>query len=519
MTDVGLGSWPRRRARILPHSVAFRQDARTWTYGQLADRVERLAGGLAERGVRKGDRVAYLGPNDIATFETFFAVLRLGAIFVPLNTRLSVAELAYMLDDSGSRTLVYAAQTADLAAGAAAHADTPPALIACEGAPRVRSADHYEAVLSPIGTELLSADVALDDPALILYTSGTTGRPKGAVLSHANLTFNVMNQLAHTDVLGTDVVLCMAPLFHVTGLNLVSIPTFFKGGTLVIAPKFDPASALATIARERVVGFAAVPTMLQMLADHPAWDTADTSSMRYVVFGGSPIQARVADAWHKRGISMLHGYGMTEASPGIFMSTPESARERPLAAGVAHFYVDIALATGAGTPARPPGHGELLVQGPNVFQGYWGRPQETAAGFDHEWFRTGDVVDVADDGWARIVDRVKDMYISGGENVYPAEVEAVIAQFPGVADSAVVGVPDDRWGEVGAAFVMCAENHDLDRAGLLRHLEDRLARYKVPRYLSVVDDLPRTASGKVRKAQLRVSPATGDSRPNPEDTP
>ncbi|MFL6076952.1 MAG: acyl-CoA synthetase [Mycobacteriales bacterium] len=507
MTDLGVGSWPARRARISPHRVAFRQGDRAVTYAELAARVDALAAGLAGRGgVRPGDRVAYLGPNDLATFETFFAAGRLGAIFVPLNIRLAGPEIAYMLADCGARVLVYAPATAGLAAAADPRAAGVSTLVALDPSGDPAGALPY-ADLAATGPAAAVPDTPVDlgDDALILYTSGTTGRPKGAVLTHGNVTFNTMNQLAHVDVLSTDVVLCTAPLFHVTGLGQVSLPTLVKGGTVVIAPRFDPEWMLRAVGELRVNAFSAVPTMLQMLCEHPGWAAADLSSLRYVIYGGSPVMERVARAWQDRGIDVLQGYGMTEAAPGVLLAPPEGARERPTSAGVPHFFTDIGLVDPAGDAVAVPGTGELVVRGPHVFRGYWNRPADTADALRDGWFRSGDVVRVDADGWGTVVDRVKDVIISGGENVYPAEVEAVLAQLPEVAASAVIGVPDPRWGEVGYAFVVRQPGVALDEARLRAHLEGRLARYKIPRYLRFVDDLPRTASGKVRKAELRAA--------------
>jgi fatty-acyl-CoA synthase len=503
MTDLGVGSWPARRARISPHRVAFRQGGRALTYAELAARVDHLAAGLAGQGVRPGDRVAYLGPNDLATFETFFAAGRLGAIFVPLNIRLAAPEIAYMLADCGARVLVYAPETAGLAAAADPRAAGVTTLVALDPAGAGDALAYAD--LTTGGTPP-DTEVGLADDALILYTSGTTGRPKGAVLTHGNVTFNTTNQLVHVDVLSTDVVLCTAPLFHVTGLGQVSLPTLVKGGTVVIAPRFDPEWMLRTVAELRVNAFSAVPTMLQMLSEHPAWAAADLSSLRYVIFGGSPVLERVARAWQDRGIDVLQGYGMTEAAPGVLLVPPDPrARERPTSAGVPHFFTDTALVDPAGGPVAVPGTGELVVRGPHVFRGYWNRPADTADALRDGWFRSGDVVRVDADGWGTVVDRVKDVIISGGENIYPAEVEAVLAQLPEVAASAVIGVPDPRWGEVGYAFVVRQPGATLDEARLRAHLERQLARYKIPRHLRFVDDLPRTASGKVRKAELRRS--------------
>ena len=477
---------------MVPDAIALRQGGSALTYRQLADRVDALAAGLASLGVTKGDRVAYLGVNDIATFETLFATGRLGAIFVPLNTRLAGAEIADLLADCGARVLVHGSEAASLVAEA-----NP---IAC-GVQSVVGIGETAAFTSAGFSE---TEVSLDDPALILYTSGTTGRPKGAVLTHGNLTFNTMNQLAHVDVLGSDMVLCTAPLFHAVGLGQVTLPTLFKGGTVVLTPKFDPAWMLATIADLHITAFSAVPTMMQMLCDHPDWRDADLSSLRYVIYGGSPVLERVATAWLDRGVDVLQGYGMTEAAPGVFLSLPEGSARRPTSAGVQHFFTDVALLDSDGIAAVPPGTGEVLVTGPNVFAGYWQRPKETAESMVNGWFRTGDLGRVDGDGWAYIIDRVKDVIISGGENIYPAEVEAVLAQLPQVAECAVVGVPDERWGEVGLAYIAARSDSPLDEATVRTHLETRLAKFKRPHYIRFVETLPRTATGKLMKAALRA---------------
>jgi fatty-acyl-CoA synthase len=498
--DQGVGSWPWRRARMVPDAIALRQGDVALTYAQLAGRVDALAAGLASMGVRKGDRVAYLGPNDIATFETFFGTGRLGAIFVPLNTRLAATEIAGMLADCGARVLVHGREAAALVTQADPLACGVSTVLGVGG-----PESNFEKLISENSSATLpETSVSLDDPALILYTSGTTGRPKGAVLTHGNLTFNTMNQLAHVDVLGTDVVLCTAPLFHAVGLGQVTLPTLFKGGTVVMAPKFDPASMLAAIRDLRITAFSAVPTMMQMLCDHRDWAAADLSSLRYVIYGGSPVLERVATQWLDRGVDVLQGYGMTEAAPGVFLSLPEGSARRPTSAGVPHFFADVALLGIDGTVAGPPGTGELLVKGPNVFAGYWQRPQDTADTMIEGWFRTGDLGRVDDDGWAYIIDRVKDVIISGGENIYPAEVEAVLAQLTQVAECAVVSVPDERWGEVGLAYVATHADSPLDETTVRAHLEKRLAKYKVPHYIRFVDTLPRTATGKLLKAKLRA---------------
>lgn len=471
--DYGLGSWPARRARIDGAPIALRQGDRAVTYAELATRVGRLAQALAARGVGHGDRVAYLGANDIAGFETFFASTRLGALFVPYNWRLAPPEIEYLVSDSQPALLVHGGEF-DVA-----RLDVPAVAVGAA----------YEDLLGSGSDGDVDAEVSLDDDAVILYTSGTTGRPKGAVLTHANLTFNTMNQLAHADVLSTDTALCMCPLFHATGLGQVSLPTLFKGGTVVVLPKFDAGDVLAAIERLGIASFSAVPTMLQMLADHPRFETTDLGSLRYAIYGGSSVLERVALAWQRRGVEILQGYGMTEAAPGVYLAPANGAAEHPVSIGKPHFFTDVAVAEDTG---------ELLVRGLNVFRGYWNRPDEALV---DGWYRSGDVVRVADDGWAYVVDRIKDLIISGGENVYPSEVEAQIAALPGVVDCAVIAVPDATWGEVGAAFVI--QDGQWTEPALRAALERRLAAFKVPAYVHFVTELPRTATGKVRKEELR----------------
>jgi fatty-acyl-CoA synthase len=489
MADYGLGSWPRRRARIDPDRPAFRQGDRELTYRQLADRVQALAGALHAAGVRRGDRIAYLAPNGIAGFETFFAAGRLGAIFAPLNTRLTTPELTFLVQDCAPKVLIHDQDVGALI-GPGSPVDRAIALT-----------DEYEE-FRRTGHDRPPPEtgVGLDDDAVILYTSGTTGRPKGAVLTHGNLTFNTMNQLAHADVLGTDTALAIAPLFHASGLGQVSLPTLFKGGRVAVLPRFDPAAVLEAIQTLRIASFGAVPTMLQILCDHPAFAETDLSSLRYVIYGGSMATERVAVAWQRRGVVLLQGYGMTEASPGVHLATPDGATDRPTSIGTPHFFTDVMLRPLDDQSKRS---GELLVRGLNVFRGYWNRPEDTAAALPDGWFHSGDVVRIDDDGWAHVVDRIKDMIISGGENIYPAEVEAQINSLPGVIESAVIAVPDNQWGEVGLAFIVPAPGHTWDAPSLREALTGQIAPYKIPKHVRLVDSLPKTVTGKTRKQDLR----------------
>ncbi|MFC7597036.1 long-chain fatty acid--CoA ligase [Terrabacter sp. GCM10028922] len=497
--NQGVGSWPWRRARMSPHATALRQGDRALSYTQLADRAGRLATALRQMGVESGDRVAFLGTNDLATFETFFASGLLGAVFVPLNTRLAAPELAYLLQDCGAGILV----VGNGVDAVAARLSSDPELSAVM---TVGAAD-VDALLPTVAPLEPQVDVTLADPALLLYTSGTTGRPKAATLTHGNLTWNTVNQLAHFDTVSSDRALCIAPLFHAVGLGQVTLPTLFKGGSVDVLDKFDAATVLRLVGQHGITSFSAVPTMLQLMAEDPAWPDADLSSLRHVVYGGSSVNEWVARAWLDRGVRVLQGYGMTEAAPGIYMALHDGAATRPVSVGVPHFFTDVAALEGDGTVGPVPHDGpglELLVRGPNVFAGYWDHPEETQANVvDDRWFRTGDIVRADDDDWAYVVDRVKDVIISGGENIYPAEVEAVAVTLAGIRSAAVVALADDSWGEVGVAFVETVPGATVTEDQLRAHFEANLARFKIPKHIRFVDALPRNATGKIRRVDLR----------------
>lgn len=490
MRNQGIGSWPSRRARRTPDRIAVVHDGRRITYRELHERVTRLAHVLRGRGVGHGDRVAYLGPNHPAFLETLFAAGTLGAVFVPLNTRLAGPELAFILSHSGAAVLVHASPT-DL--------EVPCRL----------SLDDCDRLVA--GAEAVPIDdpVSPGDPCMIMYTSGTTGRPKGAVLSHANVTWNSLNVLVDVDLAADEVTLVVAPLFHTAGLNMTCLPTLLKGGRVVLLGAFDPGRVLEVIEAERVTYLFGVPTMFDAMAAHPRWAAADLSSLRTLNCGGAPVPMRTLDPYLARGLALSQGYGMTEASPGVLYLPAERAAAKAGSAGVPHFFTDVRVVLADGRDAAPGEEGEVLVRGPNVMAGYWDGPPVAPDG----WLRTGDVARIDEDGYAYIIDRIKDMYVSGGENVYPAEVEEVIASHPAVADCAVIGVPDATWGEVGRAVVVLRPGTDADPDDILGFLRGRLATYKIPKSVVRAESIPRTPSGKIIKPALRAActpPPPGD---------
>jgi fatty-acyl-CoA synthase len=483
---------------MTPHRTALVFDDRRTSYAELDERVRRLSSVLRDRGVGVGDRVAYLGPNHPAFLETFFATAAIGAVFVPLNTRLAAPELTYMLDDSGVSVLVFGPEHADVVTRIA---DRPTLT------QRIAVAGEYEQLLAGASAEPVDVAVALDDTCMIMYTSGTTGHPKGAMLTHGNLTWNCYNLLVDLDLAGDEVALVSAPLFHTAALNHTALPVFLKGGTNVLVAKFDPAGSFDVITGHRITLMFGVPAMFQQIAVSPRWETADLSSLRILHCGGAPVPTPLIRTYQQRGLTFVQGFGMTEASPGVLMLRPDDSVRKAGSAGTPMFFTDVRVVDPAGTDAAVGEPGEVLVRGPNVMAGYWQRPDETARTLDGGWLHSGDVATVDEEGFVTIVDRIKDMIISGGENIYPAEIEAVLYEHPAIAECAVVGVPDRRWGEVGHALVVLRDGATATPEQILAFLDGRLARYKIPRTLLLVDTLARNASGKLLRHQMRTDAA------------
>jgi fatty-acyl-CoA synthase len=496
MENQGIGDWVHRRRVKSGDTVALVCGPVRRTYADLAERIDRLASALASRGIGRGDRVAYLGPNAPEFLESLFAVTSLGAIFVPLNTRLAAGEIAYALEDSGAAIIVHAAELSQL---------VPSSGIVrfVVDDPDPTSPSSYESLLAEGDPTHVDRPVSLDDPAAILYTSGTTGRPKGAVLTHGNLTWNAINAIVDYDVTSAEVALMVSPLFHVASLGMGALPTLLKGGTLVLQARFDAGAVLAAIQEHRVTSLSGVPTTFQMLAEHPDWPTTDLSSIQKLTCGGSAVPARVAATYEARGLAFSSGYGMTETAPGATSLSPRHSRERSATSGLPHFFTSVRVVDRAGEDVAPGTIGEIVIAGPNVIPGYWRQPEASEHALRGGWFHSGDLGYLDADGFLTIADRAKDMFISGAENVYPAEVEQLIMELPGVEAVAVIGVPDETWGEVGRAVVIPADGHVVTHEIIAAHLEGRIARYKIPRSTVLVDDLPRTASGKVRKGELR----------------
>lgn len=501
MNNQGIGSWPARRARKTPRAVALVHDEGTLTYAQLHERVQRLAGALRGEGIAPGDRVVYLGPNAPSFVETFFAVAALGAVFVPVNTRLAPAEIDHVLGDSGAVAVVTDGQFCSTVDEIAAPNLTVRVAVEAD---RARPGwTSYDELVDRSSRGDVKVEVDTDAPCLIMYTSGTTGRAKGAVLTHANLTWNAVNLVIDAEFRSTDVALVVAPLFHAAALNNNFLPTMLVGGTAVLVRSFDPEHVLELIAAHRITYLHGVPAIYQALAAAPGWDGADLSSVRRASCGGAPVPLETIHTYLARNIRFSQGYGMTETGPSVLYLAPELAFDKIGAVGVPHFFADSRVVDAQGNDIAAGQRGEILVRGPAVTPGYWNNTQATEDAFDHGWFRSGDIATVDDDGVVTIVDRVKDMVISGGENIYPAEIEAVLRRHPQVADCAVIGMPHPKWGEVCRAIIEPIPGVTVDPDDILAFAQHHLGRFKVPKSVVTVDEFPRTATGKIVKGQLR----------------
>ena len=502
MQNTGIGPWIARKALRHADRVAIVHGDERITYGVFAERVARLTDALAARGVAAGQRVAYLGNNHPSLLEVFFATASLGAIFVPLNTRLAGPEIEFMLENSAAKTLVFQSDLRDLARAGSWSTGVSRHIMV--GGTAEHQLEDYETVVASGRSDApVDLPVALDDPALILYTSGTTGHPKGAVLTHGNLTWNTFNVIVDYGVSPGERVLLISPMFHVASLTNGALTVLLQGGTVVLHEKFDPGRVLATIERERITMLAGVPTTYQMLQEHEAWETSDISSLQRLTCGGSAVPERTMDAYAARGLGFSMGYGMTETSPSATALPAHMAQHKIGSSGIAHFFTDVKV-VGADGATLPRGEvGEIWISGPNVIHEYWRRPEATSEAIVDGWVRSGDLGYFDADGYLFVTDRLKDMIISGGENIYSAEVEAVIMEFSQIAGTALIGVPDEKWGEVPLAIVQLREPESLDAEAIVDHLATRLAKYKVPKRIVFVDEFPRTASGKIRKTDLR----------------
>lgn len=503
-----------------PHALATVCEGRRRRHAELVDRVKRLAGGLHSCGVAQGDRVGMLALNCDRYLEYYFATYWAGAVVNPINTRWSVAEIAYCLKDCDTRVLIvddaHVRIAAELIAGGA-----PLRVIHAGNAGAPAEWVSYESLIetsAPVADALRCGD----DIAGVFYTGGTTGFPKGVLLTHGNLYTNALSLLAENVLAGNGASgIHVAPMFHLASIGFMNA-LLMHSATQVFVPAFDPVAVLNTLAAENITDCFFVPTMIRSLVDHPQYESNKTSTVRRVFYGASPIDEPLLDRAMKAFVNaeFVQGYGMTELSPlatilpaDCHVQEHHRRAGRLRSAGRPTVCTEVRVVDESDAPVPPRAIGEIVVRGPGTMLGYWNKPEETAAALRGGWMHTGDAGYLDEDGFLYVVDRLKDMIVTGGENVYSAEVENAILKHPSVAMCAVIGVPDAQWGErVHAVLVMRPESAPLDVETLRAHTRQSIAGYKCPRSLEVRDKLPLSATGKVSKQQLREAYRQGPGR-------
>jgi fatty-acyl-CoA synthase len=479
-----------------------------FTYHQWNQRVNRFANWLKdEQDISKGDRVAILARDGIEHLDCFFACGKLGAIHTALNWRLHWRELVALIDDTEPQVLIYSDDFIESVREIAgdAGASSIKAYLHVEGAGIPGSTRFSDALESAADTPVTCESLTAEDTACLLFTGGTTGLPKGAKISHRQICWNVLNTVIH-DLAHDDIYLCIFPLFHAGGLFAYVSSQVVFGNTTLLTRQFDPEQVLDLIERERATVFAAVPTMYQMMTQAANWESADLSSLRFCTSGGAPLPVPLIEQYTKeKNIRFKQGFGMTEYGPGLFALPAEDAIRKAGSIGRPNFFVDVRVVDEGNNPLGPNERGELVLKGPSGYSGYWNNPEASAEVIDEEgWFHTGDIVEYDDEWYFYVRDRKKDMFISGGENVYPVEIENTLYKHPAVHMCAVIGLPDEKWGEVGLACVVLKPGASANEEELSAYMQEQLARFKVPKRVVIIDELPLSGMGKILKRDLRA---------------
>lgn len=471
---------------------------RELTYLELNNVANRLANHFtAELGLQRGDRVVILAENCLEHFFLFFVAQKMGIALVPMNFRLSTREIDFQLQDAKPRLAIVEDKYRK----------------AFDGCTYLDQIDHVWSLgeladfCYPNRSEVVkfaaNTEIAEDDPIFLLYTSGTTGVPKGALYTHKMLFWNSINTTMRLDITSDERSVTCMPLFHTGGWNVVPSPFFHRGASVCLTKKFDPDEILKLLQDERATMFVAVPTMLHMMANSPLFEQVDLSAMRYFVIGGEPMPLPLIEKWHGKGVPIRQGYGLTEVGPSVTSLHQDDAIRKMGSIGKPNFYIETRIVDDYGNPVDTNEVGELILKGPSVTPGYWQNPKATADAIHDGWFHTGDLVKRDAEGYIYVVDRKKNMYISGGENVYPAEVEKFLHTHPDIEEVAIIGVPDDKWGEVGKAFIVLKPNSPLTPEEVIDFCQGNLARYKIPKQVAFVDSLPRNDAGKINRKVLK----------------
>ncbi len=488
--------WLKRWSEYSPKAIALQcgDTGRVFTYKDMYIKAQDLAVRLRDQfAIQRGDRVAVLAQNDLEYIVLFFATQRLGAILVPVNFRFTSSEVQHIVSDSGAKLLI-------------ASQALWPVAEPLKNTVRLWNFDGPESLveflIEPQGAAI-GFDAGFEDPCMILYTSGTTGFPKGAVISHRMIFWNSVNTGLRLNLTQNDRVLTFLPLFHTGGWNVLTTPCLHRGARVILLKKFDADLILRLTESEKVSVLFGVPTTMDLLKRSPLFGTADLNSVRYAIVGGEPMPLPLIREWEERGIPVRQGYGLTEFGPNVFSLNEEDSRRKMGSIGFPNFYIEAGVVDENGCEMPDNEVGELILRGPVAMNGYWNNAKATSETIREGWLHTGDLVRRDEEGYFYVVGRKKEMFISGGENVYPAEVEKVLRALPGVREAAVIGVPHSRWGEAGKAFVSLeVEARSLAPVDLRAHCEQHLAKFKVPMEFVILPDLPKTDSGKISKKLL-----------------
>lgn len=502
---MNIGEWVSKRARLYPKRLFLKdEDGRVFSNEEFNIRVNRMAHAVKHMGVARGERVAVLMLNASEFLEIFFACGKTGAIMVPLNFRLAAPELIYILRDCVPRALIYsfdfidkvkAIKCADLPISRYFHHGQGPG----QGDPSISDF----AASMPSDEPVPARDVTMNDPLFIMYTSGTTGDPKGAMLSHGNILFGAIHSLVGYGVDKTYISLVVAPLFHIGALAASATPILYAGGSLILKSFYNASEVIKLIMQEKINYMFAVPVMFQVMTKSEEWEKADFSHVHFFISGGAPIPIAVIRKYQEeKGVGFVQGYGLTETGRLTSLDLEDSIRMAG-SVGKEVFHINLRIVDNDDRDVAPGEAGEIVVTGPNVFIGYWNKPRETAAAMRGGWFHTGDMGRRDKEGFIYVIGRKQELIISSGENIYPAEVEKTIQTLPQIKEAAAVAMPDPVRGEVVAAFVMLNEGQHITEENLIAALQGRIAHFKIPKRVFFVNDFPRNSTGKILKKELQ----------------
>ncbi|MCF6192788.1 MAG: long-chain fatty acid--CoA ligase [Kangiellaceae bacterium] len=496
--------WIAYHSGISPESLAQVDLAskRSYSYHQMNHRVGCVAQHLINLGITAGDRVGYLAMNSTDILEMVFGCWRIGAIALALNYRLTAIELKFIIDDAGA-TIIYYDEALEDVVSELKKITHVKFWIATNG---MGKESEYEQALAGV-TPLLDKTItqSISEQAMLMYSSGTTGKPKGVIITYEMLFYSALDFSITCNFTSNSVNLAAMPMFHIAGFHLFSCTTMLFGGTTVVMRAFSPEEALDVFndPKIHVTHFLAVPAIYNALKIHPKNAQTNFSKLEYAIAGAESVPDELVRWWSKRGVKIQEGFGMTESSGGNCLLPKKDVPRKIGSAGKAMMHTEIKIVREDGTDALPDEQGEMLMRGPTITPGYWNRPDANSDSFINGWLKTGDIARMDREGYIYIEDRVKDMYISGGENVYPAEIENVLYQMQEISEVAVIGIPSEKWGEIGCVVAVIKEGQTLDKEKVSEHCKDKLAKFKQPSHLVLLNELPRTATSKVQKFELR----------------